>query len=239
MEFINCPYFNRIISRCSSERLSMNGRDRFFLDDNVTIADDLQRGAIAIAANGIPIFNPVNASGLISKEIGELDDFGGHSGRADDYHYHAAPGRPPSRSPPPGTGRASTRLSSTGTCDPAGGSRRAALAARRDPGLAGLPPARRRRSSCPPPRSRRRQPESGGRSESTRPARRSGGGARRASSLPSVSPDFQSPAHKPGACWASVSPMVPGLIETATPRDSSAAILSLAAPLPPAMIAPA
>jgi phosphatidylethanolamine-binding protein (PEBP) family uncharacterized protein len=62
-----------------------------YTDDNVTIAADLQRGAIAIAANGIPIFNPVNASGLISKEIGELDDFGGHSGRADDYHYHAAP----------------------------------------------------------------------------------------------------------------------------------------------------
>jgi len=62
-----------------------------YTDDNVTIADDLQRGAIAIAANGIPIFNPVNASGVISKDIGELDDFGGHSGRADDYHYHVAP----------------------------------------------------------------------------------------------------------------------------------------------------
>ncbi|MCH8988520.1 MAG: YHYH protein [Chloroflexi bacterium] len=57
----------------------------------VSIETDLQRGAIAIAVNGIPIFNPLNASGLISKEIGELDDFGGHSGRADDYHYHAAP----------------------------------------------------------------------------------------------------------------------------------------------------
>ncbi len=62
-----------------------------YADNPVTIADDLQRGAIAVASNGIPIFNPVNASGLISKQIGELDDFGGHSGRADDYHYHAAP----------------------------------------------------------------------------------------------------------------------------------------------------
>jgi phosphatidylethanolamine-binding protein (PEBP) family uncharacterized protein len=66
-------------------------RQPVYADNPVTIADDLQRGAIAVASNGIPIFNPVNASGLVSKEIGELDDFGGHSGRADDYHYHAAP----------------------------------------------------------------------------------------------------------------------------------------------------
>jgi hypothetical protein len=57
----------------------------------VSIATDLRKGAIAIAANGIPIFNPVNASGNISKEIGELDAYGGHSGRGDDYHYHTAP----------------------------------------------------------------------------------------------------------------------------------------------------
>ena len=62
-----------------------------YADDPVSIETDLQRGALAIAANGIPIFNPINASGDISQEIGELDDFGGHSGRADDYHYHAAP----------------------------------------------------------------------------------------------------------------------------------------------------
>lgn len=49
------------------------------------------RGAIAIAANGIPIFNPQNNRGEISAEIGELDQWGGHCGRADDYHYHAAP----------------------------------------------------------------------------------------------------------------------------------------------------
>lgn len=49
------------------------------------------RGAIAIAANGIPIFNPQNNRGEISAEIGELDRWGGHCGRADDYHYHAAP----------------------------------------------------------------------------------------------------------------------------------------------------
>jgi phosphatidylethanolamine-binding protein (PEBP) family uncharacterized protein len=49
------------------------------------------RGAIAVAANGIPIFNPQNNRGEISQEIGELDQWGGHCGRADDYHYHAAP----------------------------------------------------------------------------------------------------------------------------------------------------
>jgi len=56
-----------------------------------TIKDDFLRGAIAIAVNGIPIFNPQNNRGEISAEIGELDQWGGHCGRADDYHYHAAP----------------------------------------------------------------------------------------------------------------------------------------------------
>jgi len=49
------------------------------------------RGAIAIAANGIPIFNPQNNRGELSAMIGELDQWGGHCGRGDDYHYHAAP----------------------------------------------------------------------------------------------------------------------------------------------------
>lgn len=48
-------------------------------------------GAVAIAANGLPIFNPENNRGEFSYEIGELDAFGGHCGRADDYHYHIAP----------------------------------------------------------------------------------------------------------------------------------------------------
>ena len=56
-----------------------------------TIKNHFLRGAIAIAANGIPIFNPQNNRGEISNEIGELDQWGGHCGRADDYHYHAAP----------------------------------------------------------------------------------------------------------------------------------------------------
>ena len=56
-----------------------------------TIKNNFLRGAVALAVNGIPIFNPQNNRGEVSQEIGELDEWGGHCGRADDYHYHAAP----------------------------------------------------------------------------------------------------------------------------------------------------
>ncbi len=49
------------------------------------------RGAIALAVNGVPIFNPQNNRGEVAQEIGELDQWGGHCGRADDYHYHITP----------------------------------------------------------------------------------------------------------------------------------------------------
>ena len=49
------------------------------------------RGAIAIAANGIAIFNPYTNTGVDALLDGQLDNFGGHCGRADDYHYHIAP----------------------------------------------------------------------------------------------------------------------------------------------------
>jgi len=49
------------------------------------------RGAVALAANGIPIFNPQNNRGEVSQDIGELDKWGGHCGRGDDYHYHIIP----------------------------------------------------------------------------------------------------------------------------------------------------
>lgn len=52
----------------------------------------LFRGAIALAVNGIPIFNPIKNDGRTDTLIaGELDDFGGHCGRGDDYHYHIGP----------------------------------------------------------------------------------------------------------------------------------------------------
>ncbi len=54
--------------------------------------DHFFRGAIAIAANGVPIFNPIKNDGVTDTFLaGELDEFGGHGGRADDYHYHTAP----------------------------------------------------------------------------------------------------------------------------------------------------
>jgi YHYH protein len=54
-------------------------------------------GPIGIAVNGIPIFNPCKQGGCSgpgggdTKALGELDLCNGHAGRADDYHYHAAP----------------------------------------------------------------------------------------------------------------------------------------------------
>jgi hypothetical protein len=55
-------------------------------------------GPIGIAINGIPIFNPCKQGGCDpstgggdTKVQGELDICNGHAGRADDYHYHAAP----------------------------------------------------------------------------------------------------------------------------------------------------
>jgi hypothetical protein len=50
----------------------------------VSIKGRFLRGAVAIAANGIPIFNPQNNRDDVSAEIGELDQWGGHCGRADD-----------------------------------------------------------------------------------------------------------------------------------------------------------
>ncbi len=57
----------------------------------VPTATNFFKGAVALAANGIPIFNALNNRGEDSYLIGELDQFGGHCGRADDYHYHTAP----------------------------------------------------------------------------------------------------------------------------------------------------
>jgi len=54
-------------------------------------------GPIGVAINGVPIFNPCKQGGCSppgggdTKVLGELDNCNGHAGRADDYHYHAAP----------------------------------------------------------------------------------------------------------------------------------------------------
>jgi hypothetical protein len=52
---------------------------------------NFMKGAVAIAVNGIPIFNALNNRGEDALKIGELDNWGGHCGKGDDYHYHAAP----------------------------------------------------------------------------------------------------------------------------------------------------
>lgn len=57
----------------------------------VSARTGLFRGAIALAVNGVPIFNALNNRGDDAFLAGELDEFGGHAGRADDYHYHTAP----------------------------------------------------------------------------------------------------------------------------------------------------
>ncbi len=52
-------------------------------------------GPIGVAVNGVPIFNPCTQGGCVTggdtKVLGQLDTCNGHAGRADDYHYHAAP----------------------------------------------------------------------------------------------------------------------------------------------------
>jgi YHYH protein len=52
---------------------------------------NFMKGAIAVAANGLPIFNALNNRGEDAFLFGELDNWGGHCGKADDYHYHTAP----------------------------------------------------------------------------------------------------------------------------------------------------
>lgn len=62
-----------------------------YADIPLSTKTNLMKGAVAIAVNGIPIFNAFNNRGVDSYATGELDNWGGHCGRADDYHYHAAP----------------------------------------------------------------------------------------------------------------------------------------------------
>lgn len=54
-------------------------------------ATHFTKGAIAMAVNGVPIFNYHTNTGVDSFLDGQLDNYGGHCGRGDDYHYHTAP----------------------------------------------------------------------------------------------------------------------------------------------------
>lgn len=61
-------------------------------DTPVSAKSALFRGAITLAVNGVPIFNPIKNDGRTDTFIaGELDQYGGHCGKGDDYHYHIAP----------------------------------------------------------------------------------------------------------------------------------------------------
>jgi hypothetical protein len=62
-----------------------------FADKPVSARTQLYRGAVALAVNGVPIFNPLNNRGEDANLAGELDEYGGHCGRGDDYHYHLGP----------------------------------------------------------------------------------------------------------------------------------------------------
>ena len=62
-----------------------------FATTPLSLKTNFMKGAVAIAPNGVPIFNPLNNTGEDAYAIGELDQWGGHCGKADDYHYHIAP----------------------------------------------------------------------------------------------------------------------------------------------------
>lgn len=53
-------------------------------------------GPVGVAINGVPIFNACTQTGCTTGSgdtvtLGQVDTCNGHAGRADDYHYHAAP----------------------------------------------------------------------------------------------------------------------------------------------------
>ena len=62
-----------------------------FSNQPISVRKEPLRGAIALAVNGVPIFCALNNRGEDSYLLGELDEWGGHCGRGDDYHYHIAP----------------------------------------------------------------------------------------------------------------------------------------------------
>ena len=60
-------------------------------DSPLDTSEHLMKGAMAVAVNGVPIFNVFNNRGVNAFLAGELDDWGGHFGKGDDYHYHLVP----------------------------------------------------------------------------------------------------------------------------------------------------
>jgi uncharacterized protein (TIGR03437 family) len=77
---------------------NFNGANAWKIPLQPTLAakpTDVTDGPIGVAINGVPIFNPCTQGGCVTggdtKALGQLDNCNGHAGRADDYHYHAAP----------------------------------------------------------------------------------------------------------------------------------------------------
>lgn len=69
-------------------RLRLNPQ---FAKTPISVLEEPLRGAIALAVNGVPMFCALNNRGDDTYLAGELDKWGGHCGRGDDYHYHVAP----------------------------------------------------------------------------------------------------------------------------------------------------
>ena len=79
---------------------NFNGANAWKIPLNPVVAaapTNVVDGPLGVAINGVPIFNPCKQGGCSgpgggdTKALGELDICNGHAGRADDYHYHAAP----------------------------------------------------------------------------------------------------------------------------------------------------
>ena len=51
----------------------------------------LNTGAIAVAINGVPIYNPLTADGRDAVLTGTFDDCNGHASNDGAYHYHGLP----------------------------------------------------------------------------------------------------------------------------------------------------
>jgi uncharacterized protein (TIGR03437 family) len=78
--------------------VNFNGSHAWKIPINPVIAPSptsVVDGPLGVAINGVPIFNPCTQGGCVTggdtKALGQLDTCNGHAGRADDYHYHAAP----------------------------------------------------------------------------------------------------------------------------------------------------
>ncbi|MGB3466069.1 MAG: YHYH protein [Cyclobacteriaceae bacterium] len=62
-----------------------------YTEEPVNLENSLQSAPIAIAINGVPVYNSLSPSDEFDGNSSALDKFGGHTGTKDDYHYHVPP----------------------------------------------------------------------------------------------------------------------------------------------------